>query len=210
MKKHASLVVALLLAGVSSSTADTAQAAKPKAVQVFILAGQSNMQGVGNLVNTEPTSDVVHSFNMRDEWVIAEDPLHSQPDAADSVHWGQNDQGEPVRLTGAEADAYFHESALVAGGAVNDVIERLAQSALCGDDDGAKFLDLAGHGIAGRNQRFFFTRKSGLSLYTTRDVAYHLDKFDRCDMALNVLGEDHKLQSQLLALALTELDATAP
>ncbi|MBQ40865.1 MAG: arginine--tRNA ligase [Gemmatimonadetes bacterium] len=117
---------------------------------------------------------------------------------------------ESLARLGAEADAYFHESVLVAGGAVNDVIERLAQSALCGDDDGAKFLDLAGHGIAGRNQRFFFTRKSGLSLYTTRDVAYHLNKFDRCDMALNVLGEDHKLQSQLLGIALGELDAPVP
>ena len=82
---------------------------------LWILAGQSNMQGVGNLVNTEPTSHVVHSFNMRDEWVIAEDPLHSRPDAADSVHWGQNDQGEPVRLTGAEADAYHRERTRGAG-----------------------------------------------------------------------------------------------
>ena len=54
MKKHASLVVALLLAVVSSSTADTAQAAKPKAVQVFILAGQSNMVGHANFI-TIPT-----------------------------------------------------------------------------------------------------------------------------------------------------------
>ncbi len=117
---------------------------------------------------------------------------------------------ESLARLGAEADAYFHESALVAGGAVNDVIERLAQSPLCGDEEGAKFLDLASHGIAGRNQKFFFTRKGGLSLYTTRDVAYHLDKFSRCDMALNVLGEDHKLQSQLLGIALGELQAPTP
>ena len=117
---------------------------------------------------------------------------------------------ESLAQLGAEADAYFHESTLVADGAVNDVIERLAQSPLCGEEEGAKFLDLAGHGIAGRNQRFFFTRKSGLSLYTTRDVAYHLDKFGRCDMALNVLGEDHKLQSQLLGIALGELEAPTP
>ncbi len=82
---------------------------------LWILAGQSNMQGVGNLVNTEPTSDVVHSFDMRDEWIIAEDPLHSRPDATDSVHWEQNEQGEPVRLTGAEADAYHRERIRGAG-----------------------------------------------------------------------------------------------
>ena len=111
---------------------------------------------------------------------------------------------------GAETGAFFHESQLVTGGAVGKVIEALEQSSLCGDEEGAKYLDLTDYGIAGRNQKFFFTRKSGLSLYTTRDVAYHLSKFSRCDIAINVLGEDHKLQSQLLALALTELDANAP
>ena len=108
---------------------------------------------------------------------------------------------------GVAPDQYAHESQFVAAGMVGEVIARLRESPLCGEERGAYYLDLAGRGIAGRNQRFFFTRENGLSLYTTRDLAYHLDKFARCDMALNVLGEDHKLQGQLLALALGELDA---
>ena len=33
----------------------------------------------------------------------------------------------------------------------------------------------------------------GTTLYTTRDMAYHLDKFSRADRLINVLGEDQKL-----------------
>ena len=73
---------------------------------LWILAGQSNMAGAGNLVNTEPTSDIVHSFDMRDEWIVAEEPLHWLPDSADPVHWRHNEQGEPVRTTGKRAADY--------------------------------------------------------------------------------------------------------
>ena len=71
-------------------------------------------------------------------------------------------------------------------------------------------MDLANKNIAGRNQKFFFTRNNGLSLYTTRDIAYHINKFDRFPNALNVLGEDHKLQSNLLNIALDELNSSKP
>ena len=109
-----------------------------------------------------------------------------------------------------EADSYFHESNLIASGVVNEVIENLKQSKLCDEENGAYYLDLKAEGIAGRNQKFFFTRKNGLSLYTTRDIAYHLDKFNRCDTALNILGEDHKLQGRLLGIALRELKSKEP
>ena len=109
-----------------------------------------------------------------------------------------------------EADSYFHESNLIASGVVDKVIEDLKQSKLCDEENGAYYLDLEAEGIAGRNQKFFFTRKNGLSLYTTRDIAYHLDKFNRCDTALNILGEDHKLQGRLLGIALRELKSKEP
>ena len=54
MKKHAPLVIALTLLAVSLTTTGTVKAAKPKAVQVFILAGQSNMVGHANFI-TIPT-----------------------------------------------------------------------------------------------------------------------------------------------------------
>ena len=110
----------------------------------------------------------------------------------------------------AEADTYFHESDLIESGVVNEVIENLKKGKLCGEENGAYYLDLEDEGVAGRNQKFFFTRENGLSLYTTRDIAYHLDKFKRCDSALNILGEDHKLQGKLLGIALRELGAKQP
>lgn len=110
----------------------------------------------------------------------------------------------------AEPDSYFHESDLIESGVVNDIIGDLKQSKLCGEENGAYFLNLEAEGIAGRNQKFFFTRENGLSLYTTRDIAYHLNKFTRCDKALNILGEDHRLQGKLLGIALRELESRVP
>lgn len=68
---------------------------------LWILAGQSNMEGVANLVDVEAPNGLVHMFDMSDEWRLAEEPLHSLRDAVDSFHW----RGK-VRLTGAEAVAY--------------------------------------------------------------------------------------------------------
>ena len=82
---------------------------------LWILAGQSNMQGAENLEGTEPPSDRVHSFNMRDEWVMAEEPLHSLPDAVDRVHWPKNKEGNPEKLTGEKAAEYHKKRTKGAG-----------------------------------------------------------------------------------------------
>ena len=68
---------------------------------VWILAGQSNMEGVGNLVNVHPPEDKVRMFDMVQEtWQIAKEPPHNLPGSVDSVHWRLNAQKEPERLTG--------------------------------------------------------------------------------------------------------------
>ncbi len=67
---------------------------------LWLLAGQSNMQGVGNLVNLPLPSARVNSLDMTDVWVAAEDPLHRLPDSTDRVHWRKNAQGQPERLQG--------------------------------------------------------------------------------------------------------------
>lgn len=121
-------------------------------------------------------------------------------------------EGMKISLSelGAEAENYYHESDLIATGKVNIVIEQLKKSSLCNEDNGAYYLDLEKEKIAGRNQKFFFTRDNGLSLYTTRDIAYHIEKFKKFDRALNILGEDHKLQSKLLGIALREINCYSP
>jgi arginyl-tRNA synthetase len=133
--------------------------------------------------------------------------LNEVKDAAKMMLEGMK---ESLKILGTEADTYFHESDLIANGEVVKVIELLKKSNLCKEEKGAYYLDLEKENIAGRNQKFFFTRKNGLSLYTTRDIAYHIDKFRRFDRALNILGEDHKLQSKLLGIALRELNSERP
>ena len=41
-------------------------------------------------------------------------------------------------------------------------------------------------------------------------MATHIEKFKKYDKALNILGEDHKLQSRLLNIALRELNCDVP
>jgi sialate O-acetylesterase len=74
---------------------------------LWILAGQSNMEGVGDLVDVQKPDPMVHTFDMFDQWGIATEPLHNLPGAVDRVHWRKNAEGELERLTG-EALATFN------------------------------------------------------------------------------------------------------
>ncbi len=53
---------------------------------LWVLAGQSNMEGVGDLIDVEPPSPYVHTFDMTDRWFVAEEPLHWLCDSPDSCH----------------------------------------------------------------------------------------------------------------------------
>ena len=73
---------------------------------LWVLAGQSNMEGVGNLMNTPLPSAMVNSFDMTDTWVAAEDPLHRLADTKDSFHWRRNpDKTKP--LSGLELQKWI-------------------------------------------------------------------------------------------------------
>jgi sialate O-acetylesterase len=82
---------------------------------LWILAGQSNMEGVGNLVDVEPPIPQVHSFDMADKWLVAEEPLHTLVNATDPVHWRLNQNKEPERWTGERLDKYLNERKRGAG-----------------------------------------------------------------------------------------------
>ncbi|HEV8360948.1 MAG TPA: arginine--tRNA ligase [Candidatus Thermoplasmatota archaeon] len=102
-------------------------------------------------------------------------------------------------------DRFSWESRYVYSGDVDKVMQRLKQSPRIREEQGAFYLDLEGLGVAGKSQKFFLTRSDGTTLYPVRDVAYHLDKFGRSDRAIDVLGEDHKLEAKQLTIALQEL-----
>lgn len=53
---------------------------------LWILAGQSNMQGIGDLQIENTPSVFIHSFGYNETWAIATDPLHWLFDSIDPVH----------------------------------------------------------------------------------------------------------------------------
>ncbi|MFA6710700.1 MAG: arginine--tRNA ligase [Candidatus Methanomethylophilaceae archaeon] len=104
-------------------------------------------------------------------------------------------------------DNYTWESKYIADGSARKIVDRLKGSEYAGEEeDGAYYLDLKEFGIQGKNTKFTFTRADGTTLYTTRDLAYHMDKFSRADRVIDVLGEDQKLGSQQLCSALEILE----
>ncbi len=109
---------------------------------------------------------------------------------------------ESLKRVNIDLDRFTFESRFVQDGSVDKVIQKLKQSEYCREEDGAYHIELESFGISGRETKWVFTRADGTSLYTTRDLAYHTDKFTRTDIAINVLGEDQKLGMQELAAAL--------
>jgi hypothetical protein len=66
---------------------------------LWVLAGQSNMEGVGDLVDVEMPTPYVRSFQSREEWGTAEEPLHWLGESPHVVHhrlWGADGVPESV------------------------------------------------------------------------------------------------------------------
>ncbi len=54
---------------------------------LWILAGQSNMYGVGNLENVTEPHPLVHLYSMSYQWRIAKEPIHILAESPDPVHY---------------------------------------------------------------------------------------------------------------------------
>ncbi len=104
-------------------------------------------------------------------------------------------------------DRFIPESKFVKDKTVDTVVEKLKKSEYCGVEDGAYYIDMEPFGVQGRNTKFFFLRKDGTTLYATRDIAYHLWKNKQADVLINILGEDHKLESKQVEVALKIIGA---
>ena len=55
---------------------------------LWVLAGQSNMEGMGDLVDVTPPHPMVMNLGMNGKWTRAEEPLHWLVDSPDPVHSG--------------------------------------------------------------------------------------------------------------------------
>jgi len=118
---------------------------------------------------------------------------------------------ETLSDLGIEYDSFTNESQFIIDGSVSKIMDELKKSELFGEaENGAKYLELAEKGVSGKSTKFFFQRGDGSSLYATRDLAYHQWKWLKSEKLINVLGEDHRLQSKQVSIALNELNIKSP
>lgn len=107
-------------------------------------------------------------------------------------------------------DEFTKESIFVTNGDVSNIMQKLSTLDIHGvADNGAEYLDLGARGLKGKTE-FYYKRGDGSSLYATRDIAYHIWKYTQCNKLINVLGEDHKLQSKQVSMTLNELGHDTP
>lgn len=140
-------------------------------------------------------ADMLRRFEAGDKEVIS-----SVRETAEAMLAGLK---ETLKAINVELDRYTWESRFIEDGSARGVVAGLDGSEYAGvTDDGAHYVDLKDFGVKGKNTKFTYTRSDGTTLYTTRDLAYHLDKFSRSDRVIDVLGEDQKLGSQQLCAAL--------
>jgi arginyl-tRNA synthetase len=97
---------------------------------------------------------------------------------------------------------YIPESTFMYDKSVENIVKKIQQTPYCNQEGDAYYLDMEPFGIHGRNTKFFFLRNDGTTLYATRDIAYHQWKAQHADLLIDVLGEDHKLESKQVNIAL--------
>lgn len=68
--------------------AETARVKKFYCGDVWLLAGQSNMQGVGDMDGAARPHPLIRVFSLRREWRLARDPLHVETESPDACHHG--------------------------------------------------------------------------------------------------------------------------
>jgi len=110
-----------------------------------------------------------------------------------------------LRRLNIHHDLFVFESEFVRSGAVRRIIEELKRRGDIKSEGSALLLRLDGI-----DKELVIQRADGTSLYTTRDLAYHRWKSERCDRMIDVLGKDHELVSQQLRKALALLGVNAP
>ena len=101
-------------------------------------------------------------------------------------------------------DKYVWESKFIKDGEVNKILEDLKDHT-CKNE--VIYLPLENYGI---EKELILTRSDGTSLYSTRDIAYHLEKSKNSDKVIDVLGSDHKLAIDQLSIALELLGGKIP
>jgi arginyl-tRNA synthetase len=114
---------------------------------------------------------------------------------------------------GASYDVFDHESDYVKDARLDEIVAALRErDAVFTDEDERLVVDLSKIGHKPEEGRYFvLLRGNGSSMYGYRDLAYTIDKMERgADLNLIVLGEDHKLYAEQVALILAAAGKPTP
>jgi arginyl-tRNA synthetase len=124
---------------------------------------------------------------------------------------------ETLSRIGVSYDSWDWEGDFVWNGSVTRVLHKLKKSPYVYEEGGVLEFD-AEKAVRALNLKaklglrddyevppLTLVRADGTTLYTTRDVAYHLWKFERADKVINVIGMDQTLAQLQLKIALYAL-----
>jgi len=95
---------------------------------------------------------------------------------------------DSLSAIGVHHDVFFSERSLMASGAVESVLKRLAELDKSYELDGATWLRTTDYGD---DKDRVLVKSDGDLTYLTPDIAYHEDKFSRAAKLVNVWGADH-------------------
>ncbi len=135
-----------------------------------------------------------------EEWA-AEMPADVDPTA-----WGKDrslaDAREVLGAMNVEFDTWSSETAVVESGALEVALAQLKEAGHVYEADGATWLRTSDFGD---EKDRVLVKSDGQMSYFMPDIAYHLDKFNRGDHIIDILGADHhgyvpRIRAALLAL----------
>ncbi len=126
---------------------------------------------------------------------------------------------ESLSKLGIKIDDYVFESGFISGGEIDEIMESLEEDLKSEDSNedvsggagdhageqeqeksqGAKYIETP------YGRKIYLQRSDGTTLYTLRDIAYHVFKALNADWVIDVLGEDHKDHGKGLLYVLDEL-----
>ncbi|MDP3065540.1 MAG: arginine--tRNA ligase [Methanobacteriaceae archaeon] len=101
-------------------------------------------------------------------------------------------------------DKFVWESSFIRNGDVDKVLKDLE---VYTKENEVLYLDLNDYGI---EKELILRRSDGTSLYSTRDLSYHLQKSENADISIDILGSDHKLALDQLRIALELVGSKRP
>jgi len=65
---------------------------------LWVLAGQSNMHGRGDIIGAASSDERIHNFDLSDHWSVAKEPVGSEAAAVDRAHWPSTKPSSPEEI----------------------------------------------------------------------------------------------------------------